>query len=331
MPKVVRFHQLGGPEVLQFEEEPQRQPGKGEVRLRVQAVGLNRAESLYFRGQYFEQPQLPSRLGYEAVGIVDAVGPDVDKSLVGQRFGTVPGYSQNQYGVLGEEAIVPVSSLAKIPDALSAEQGAAVWMQYATAYGALVDIARVHAGDFVIITAASSSVGLAAIQIVKDAGATAIATTRTGAKRQELLDLGADHVIATDEENVAARVQQITAGKGTRIAFDAVAGPFVEKLVAAAAPGGIVIVYGALALQPTPFPLRPCMGKGLSMRGYTLHEITHDPERLDRARNYIYERLNDGRFVPKVAKVFPFPQSADAYRYLESNQQVGKVVISLQA
>ncbi len=329
MPKIVRFHQTGGPEVLQFEEEPQRQPSEGEVRLRVQAIGLNRAESLYYHGHYFEQPQLPSRLGYEAVGIVDAVGPDGDKSLVGQRMGMVPGYSQNQYGVLGEEAIVPESSLARLPDALTAEQGAAVWMQYTTAYGALVDIGKVQADDFVVITAASSSVGLAAIQIVQGEGATAIATTRTGAKRQELLDLGADHVIATEEEDLPERVQEITAGKGARIVFDAIAGPFLEKLAGAAAKGGIIVEYGALSMQPTPFPLRPAMSKGLSIRGYTLHEISQDPQRLERARQYVYDRLADGRFVPKIAKVFPFTEAMEAYRYLESNQQVGKVVISV--
>ena len=123
MPKVVRFYEIGGPENLRIEDMPAREPGKGEVKLRVQAVGLNRAEALYVRGQYFERPQLPSRIGYEASGIVEAVGPDVDRSWIGKPVSTIPGYSQNQYGVLAEEAIVPESSLGEYPQKLSPVEG----------------------------------------------------------------------------------------------------------------------------------------------------------------------------------------------------------------
>ncbi|MFZ0662061.1 MAG: alcohol dehydrogenase catalytic domain-containing protein [Acidobacteriaceae bacterium] len=124
MPKAVRFHEIGGPENLKIEEVPARQPGLGEAKLRVEAVGLNRAESLYYRGQYMEKPELPSRIGYEAAGVVQAVGPDVDKSWVGRRAATVPGYSQNKYGVLAEEAIVPASALAAYPEKLSPAEAA---------------------------------------------------------------------------------------------------------------------------------------------------------------------------------------------------------------
>ena len=176
MSKAVRFEQLGGPEVLRIEDVADRHPGAGEVLLAVEAVGLNRAESMYYHGLYMEQPHLPSGVGYEAVGVVSAVGPGVDASLVGKRFGTIPGYSMNQYPVLAERAVVPASVLAPIPDSFSAAEGAAVWMQYCTAYGALVPFGKVSSGDFVIITAASSSVGLAAIQIVKAQGGISIAT-----------------------------------------------------------------------------------------------------------------------------------------------------------
>jgi NADPH:quinone reductase-like Zn-dependent oxidoreductase len=329
MPKVVRFYELGGPEVLRFEEEPSRQPGKGEVKLHVEALGLNRAETLFMRGQYFERPVLPSRLGYEAAGIVEAVGPGVDKSWIGKRVATIPGYSMNQYGVFSEEAIVPVSSLGEYPDKLSPAQGAAIWMQYSTAWGALVHFGKVAKGDFVVITAASSSVGLAAIQIVKDAGAIAVATTRASQKSKELSSLGADHVIATEEEDYVARVNEITAGKGARLTFDAVAGPFVEQLAKAAANEGIIFEYGALSLQPTPFPIRVALPKGLSIRGYTLHEVTASTEIVDAAKKYTYDRLADGRFTPRIAKSFPFSQTVEAYQYLESNAQIGKVVVTL--
>lgn len=328
MPKAIRFHQIGGPENLKFEDAPTREPGKGEVRLRVEATGLNRAESLYFRGQYLEKPELPSRLGYEAAGTVEAVGPDVDKSWIGKRVATIPGYSQNKYGSLAEEAIVPASALGEVPEKLSAVEAAAVWMQYVTAWGALVHIGKVGKEDFVIIPAASSSVGLAAIQIVKDAGATAIAATRTSKKRDELISLGADHVIVTEEEDLSSRVKDITAGKGARLIFDPVAGPFVEKLAQAASQYGIIFEYGALSLESTPFPFFHALRKSLTFRGYTLHEVSHDPQALATAKQYVYDRLADGRFAPKIARTFPFAQTVEAYKYLESNAQIGKIVIT---
>jgi NADPH:quinone reductase-like Zn-dependent oxidoreductase len=329
MPKVVRFHQLGGPENLRFEDVPQQEPGEGEARIRVQAAGLNRAELLYCMGMYLEKPQLPSRLGYEVSGVVDAVGDGVDASWVGKQVATLPGISQNRYGTLGEEAIVPARVLAEYPANLSPEQGAAIWMQYLTAYGALVHHGKVKADDFVSIPAASSSVGLAAIQIVRDAGATAIAVTRTSAKKQELLDLGAHHVIASEEDDYVARANEITGGKGVRLTFDPVAGSFVEKLAEAASEGGTIFEYGGLSMAPTPFPLSVAIGKALVIRGYSIREILPDPEGLATAKKYVFDRLADGRFVPKIAKTFPFAQTVAAYQFLASNQQVGKVMITV--
>ena len=329
MPKIIRFYQSGGPENLKFEELPSQKPGKGEVRLRVQAVGLNRAESMFYRGQYLEQPQFPSRLGYEAAGVVEAVGEDVDPTWVGKAVATVPGFSMTRYGTLGEEAVVPVTALGEYPANLTPVQASAIWMQYLTAYGALVHAGGVKAGDFVSITAASSSVGLAAIQIVRDAGATAIAVTRTSAKRQELLALGAHHVVASEEEDYVARVKEITGGEGVRLTFDPVAGPFLEKLAAASARGGIIFQYGWLSGQPTPFPLFAALGNSLTVRGYILMEITLNPALLKTATKYVVDRLADRRFVPKIAKTFPFADTVEAYRFLESNQQIGKVVITV--
>jgi len=202
-----------------------------------------------------------------------------------------------------------------------------VWMQYLTAYGALKLFGEIGPEDFVIIPAASSSVGLAAIQIVKAEGATAIAATRTSAKREELLKLGADFVIATEEEDLPARVMEITGGKGARVIFDPVGGPYVEKLAEAAAPEGIIFLYGGLSGEPTMFPIAS-FRKALSLRTYTLLQLWDKPGRMEEAQRYINERLADGRFVPKVAKTFPFAKTREAYEYLESNQQIGKVVIT---
>jgi NADPH:quinone reductase-like Zn-dependent oxidoreductase len=328
MPKIVRFHGLGGPDALRIEEEPLRQPGKGEVRLKVQAVGLNRAELMFMRDQYVEHPKLPAGLGYEAAGVVEAVGPDVEKSWMGKRFSTIPSFSMNDYAMLGEEVIAPAGALAEYPEKLSPIEGASIWMQYMTAYGALIAIAHITKGDFVVITAASSSVGIAAIEIAKAEGAVSIATTRKSNKKDELLSLGANHVVATEEEDLVARVKEITLGKGARVTFDPVGGPSVDKLAKAAAIGGTIFEYGLLSMQPTPFPLFSALPKGLCLRGYSLMEVTRDPQKLPAAKTYVYDRLADGRFRPKIAKVFPFAQTAEAYKYMESNAQVGKVVIT---
>ncbi|MGA3011514.1 MAG: zinc-dependent alcohol dehydrogenase family protein [Terracidiphilus sp.] len=327
MPNAIRFSQLGGPEVLHMENLPARQPGSGEVLLKVEAVGLNRAESMYFHGHYMEATNLPSGLGYEAVGKVIAVGSGVDSTLVGKRFGTIPGFSMNQYPVLAEEAVVPASVLAAVPGSFSAVEGAAVWMQYCTAYGALVPFSKVTAGDFVIITAASSSVGLAAIQIVKAQGGISIATTRTSTKKNQLIALGADHVVATEEEDLVARVQSITGGKGARVVFDPVGGDYINTLAQATGNGGTIFVYGMLSGKPTPFPLA-AFGRRISMFGYTFGELRGTPE-WETMKKYIYDRLADGSFKPKIARTFPFDQTVEAYKYLESNEQIGKIVITL--
>jgi NADPH:quinone reductase-like Zn-dependent oxidoreductase len=298
---MVRFREVGGPEVLRIEEQPPKQPGKGEVRLKVQAVGLNRAELMFMRDQYVEHPKLPGGLGYEAAGLVEAVGPDVDKSWIGKPVSTIPSFSMNDYAMLGEEVIAPVAALGEYPPNLSAVEGAAIWMQYLTAYGALIAIAHVTKGDFVVITAASSSVGIAAIEIAKAEGAVSIATTRKSNKKAELLTLGANHVIATEEEDIVARVKEITGGNGARVTFDPVG-----------------------AMQPTPFPLFTAVPKELCLRGYSLMEVTRNGKKLPVAKKYVHERLADGRFRPKIARIFPFAQTVEAYKYLESNAQLGK-------
>jgi len=328
--KIVRFHRLGGPEVLQLDTLALPRPGRGEVRLRVKAIGLNRAEAMFRQGQYLVAPELPSKLGYEASGIVEEVGDGVDPVWLGRTVSTVPAFPANTYGVYGEVAIVPAHALAAYPDRLSYQQGTSIWMQYLTAYGALVWLAGIGPGDHVLLTAPSSSVGLAAIEICKAQGATAIAATRTAVKKAELLAAGAGHVVVTQAEDLAARVAEITGGKGARIAFDPVAGPGLATLAEAAAPGGTIFEYGALAQEPTPFPLHAALGKGLTIRGYTLFEVVSRPETFIAAKKYVFDHLATGTFKPRIDRVFPLAGIAEAHRYLESNAQIGKIVVTVE-
>ena len=329
MARIVRFSKTGGPEVLKIEQVDVPPPGPGEVRIAVKALGLNRAEAMFRAGQYLEQPKFPARLGYEAAGTVEAVGAGVQDLKVGDAVSTIPAFSQNQYGVYGDTAIVPAFAVAKHPASLSWTEAAAVWMQYATAYGALIDIAGLKAGDTLLIPAASSSVGIAAIQIARMIGATPVALTRSSTKRQALLDAGAAHVIATGEQDLVAEVMKITDGKGARIVFDPVGGPTIARLAAAMAKGGTLFLYGALSSEPTPVPLMDVLGKSLTIRGYMLFEITGDPQRLERAKRFIIGGLSAGTLKPVVAKTFTLDEIVDAHRFMESNQQVGKIVVTV--
>ena len=328
MSRIVRFHRTGGPEVLQLDELDIGQPKAGEVRIRVRALGLNRAEAMFRAGAYLETPKPPSKLGYEAAGPIEALGPGVTGFAVGDAVSTIPSFSMGQYGVYGDAAIVPVHAVAKHPASLSWSEAASIWMQYLTAYGALVEIGALAKGEAVVITAASSSVGLAAIQIVNSLGAVSIAATRTSAKRDALLKAGAQHVIATEEQDLAKEVMRVTDGKGARIAFDPVCGPGVEALAAAMAAGGTVFLYGALAREPTPFPLFSALAKNLVLRGYVLFSFVSNKEGFDRGKRFIVDGLAAGRLKPIIARTFALTDIVEAHRYLESNQQFGKIIVT---
>jgi len=192
---------------------------------------------------------------------------------------------------------------------------------------AIIEIAHATIGDYVIIRAASSSVGLAAIQLANWAGATPIAATRTSHKRQALLDHGAMHVIATEEQNLVDEVMRLTGGKGARIVFDPVGGPYVDTLAQAMAVDGTLFIYGGLSGQPTMHPHWPAAMKNLSIRGWVASTIWNHPERFARAKQLVLRGLAEGRLEPVIAKTFELDDIVEAHRYLESNQQMGKIVV----
>src|SRR6201984_3598560 len=171
MSRTIKFAKAGGPEVLEFIEMEVPAPGPHEVRIRVKAIGINRAESMWRNDKYIEPVKFPAGLGYEAAGIVDAAGKDVTDFAVNDAVSTIPAFSMNQYFTYGEVILAPAHAVVKHPQSLSFVEAASVWMMFLTAYGALIFDAHVKAGDFVIIPAASSSVGLAAAPIVDFAGA----------------------------------------------------------------------------------------------------------------------------------------------------------------
>lgn len=338
MAKIVRFYEIGSADVLKVEEAPVQDPVGGEVRIQVKAFALNRAEVYFRQDQYIESPQLPSRLGYDAAGVVDAVGSGVTNVSVGDRVSTFPAFSQGQYGVYGEWAIVPAHAVIAYPENLSLEEAATTGVQYMTGYFALFEHGKLKAGDYILITAASSSTGVAAISLAKAVGATVIATTRTSAKKQQLLDLGADVVIATQEENLVEAVRHITNNRGVEVIYDPIAGKNVELFADIIAPTGAIILYGVLDLSPITFPLFPLLIKGANVHPYKVFDFTGlpnldlpiKPEAVERAKAFIVSKLQDGSLKPIIAKTFTLDEVADAHRLMESNEQVGKIVVTVQ-
>lgn len=329
MARIVRIHEYGDASVLRLEELELPAPAADEVQIDVKAIGLNRAEVMFRSHAYLQDAIFPSRLGYEAAGVVAAVGSAVSEIKVGDAVALIPPLDIARWGTYGDTANVPAHLTVKIPQGQSFEEAAASWMQYVTAWGALIEQAKLRQGDFVLVTAASSSVGLAAFQVARMVGATPIAITRTRAKQQALLDAGAVHVIVSDEEDIVERVMAITDGQGARVVFDPVGGPSFEPLTQSMARGGILLEYGALSPEPTPFPLFTVLGKSLTLKGYLYAEIVADPEALARAKAFILQGLASGALRPIIAKTFALDAIQEAHRCLEANQHVGKIVVTV--
>jgi len=332
MPKIVRLHRLGGPEELRLEDAAPEMPQAGEVRIRVQAIGLNNSEAQLRRGDYpMLKASLPCRIGRECAGIVDAIAPDVESIGLGDLVSTIPAFDIQRNGVYGDWCVVPAAAVVRVPAHLDRIEAAAVWQQYLTAYGPLVEYGRADGRHTVLITAGASSVGLGAIQMAKTLGCKVIATTRSGGKAEIIRRAGADHVIVTERDKLVPSVLDATGGRGFDFALDPIAGPGLANLVDAAANSATIFLYGQLATEATPFPLVTVMRKGLSIRGYTLWEITLDPQKRERAVRFIFDGLDARRLRPIVDRIFDLSDIVAAHRYLESGQQAGKIVVKTES
>lgn len=304
-------------------------PGPGQVAVRVEALGLNRAEALFRSGTYYYQPALPaSRLGYEASGVVEAIGEGVTELAVGDPVMTGPGIEMSAQGVYAERVVLPESAVLPRPASVDAVTGAASWLTYTTAYGGLLETAGLRPGDHVLITGASSGVGTAAIQVARRIGAIPLVTTRTEEKRQGLLDAGAAEVIVSggDAELVAKEVRRLTGGRGAEVVFDAIGGPGFRPLAEALAEGGSVLVYGWLDRRPAEIP----WNWPFTIHTYANMNLTATPGGRRRSTAFVNAGLVDGGFRPVVAEVFDgLDRIQDAHRLMESNRHTGKIVVRI--
>ncbi len=326
----IMMHETGGTDVLKYETVDLPNPKEDELLIRVDAVGLGFGEVLYRMGIYVQQTVLPTSLGNYAVGVVEQAGPGVTGWKAGDRVTVLPTFEMNTYSVYGKHAIVPASSAAPYFEQWTPEENAGIWMQAITAYGALIHYAKIQSDDFVLLTPASGGVGQAAIATAKRAGATVITTTRTQEKAQMLKDLGADHVVVTDEEDISDRIREITNGQGVRIAFNALTGDLTTKLAGdVVSKGGTIIMYGGIGGQETVLPYPQLITRGITIQGYTLYELTYHAENLPGLIDYVKEGVADGTYKPNVDKVFPFEKIAEAHDYMTAGSTKGAVILQV--
>ncbi len=264
--RVIRFDHAGNARVLKVIQETPRQPEVDEVLVRVKASGVNRAETIYREDQYIYPAQFPSRIGMEGVGIVESIGAEVKNFSVGDRVAILSSVHQPFEGTHGDHVTVKATNLIKATQRLSDVEEAATWNSYLTAYGALIHVAGLQQGQTLLITAAASSVGLAAIALAKNVGAQVVATTRKPDKQQALKDAGANSVVVTGSESVAERVLAATNQVGADVIFDPIAGAMAQEFMKALRTGGHYIAYGVFGGMNTDIPMFTAFEKLLTFR-----------------------------------------------------------------
>ena len=340
--RAVVITKTGGPEVLRVEERPDPPVGSGEIRIAVKASGINFADLMARSGVYPDAPSPPSVVGYEVAGEVESVGDGVDEFKPGDRV-----LAGTRFGGYAELVSVPTNQAYPLQKKLSFEQGAAVPVNYATAYAALVIMGGLREGDRALIQAAAGGVGIAGTQIAKSIGAEVFGTA-SSSKHDAIREQGVDHPIDYRNQDFEAEVMRITAGEGVDVVIDAIGPSSFRKSYRALRTGGRLIMYGASELQTgetrdlravarglvrMPGATMPwwksmaVMNENKGVFGLNMLKWWDTEKSLDRALEPLREGLDKGRLVPVVAEAFPFDRAADAHRFIAERRNVGKVVL----
>ncbi|WP_406293384.1 zinc-binding dehydrogenase [Embleya sp. NBC_00888] len=325
----VVFHEHGGPEVLKIEPAVDRPLRSGEVRFAVSAFALNRGDLMFLRGEYYTIPELPSRLGSEAAGIVTAVAPDVTDFRVGDRVGSLPFFTVH-HGVQGTTATVPADYLAPTPEFLDDIEACSIWMQYLTAYFAFQGASRVEEGDTVLVTAAASSAGLGALQVASLLGARTVATTRSTAKAELLRAAGATAVVHPGSRSLAATIHEVSGGRGVAVAFDSLGGDSLNDYAEHLAPGATVLGLGMLSGRLPTIPMAEMCRAEAVFRPFSLFNHMARADERRTGVEFVQKAVHAG-LRPRIGATFAFPDLVAAYYAMESNRHVGKIVVRCPA
>lgn len=315
----------GGPEVLRVAEVPDPVPGEREVVLDVRAAALNRADLLQRRGVYPPPPGASSVLGLECAGIVSALGPGIAAASLGERvMALLPGGGYAERVAVHEQLLLP------IPPGLSFEAAAAIPEAFLTASEALFTLGRVLPGEWVLVHAAASGVGSAAVQLALRAGARVLATTSAG-KVARVRELGAERVVARESEDFAAVALELTDGRGVDVIVDLVGGAYFAKHAACLASLGRHVVVGLVGGAKAELDLSRVLARRHAILGLVMRtrSVADKIAVVERFRRQWLPRFADGGLEPLVDSIFSFADVARAHERMEANANVGKIVLRL--
>ena len=323
MPHAIRVHEIGGPEVLKWEEVEVGEPGPGEIRLRQEAAGVNFID-VYHRTGLYPQP-LPFIPGVEGAGVVEAIGSDVTSMQVGDRVaygGPVGGYA--------EVRLIPADRVVKLPDGISAEAAAAMMLKGMTAEMLLRRVYPVKPGDAILVHAAAGGVGLILCQWAKALGATVIGTVGSDEKAELARAHGCDHPIVYTRDDFVAEVERITGGAKLPVVYDSIGRDTFLKSLDCLRPRGLMVSFGNASGPVDPFPPGILAQKGsLFLTRPTMYHYTATRAELEAAANELFELVENGTIRVEVNQRFALRDAAEAHRALEARQTSGSTVLTV--
>jgi NADPH2:quinone reductase len=322
--KALRIERIGGPEVMQLVEIPVPEPGPGEIRVKMEASGLNYSDIMTREGRYLRETPLPLTLGHEICGVIEKVGAGVEGWSTGQRVLAVTGQ-----GGLAEYVLVPAANLVPDPGGLTPPEGAALLVQGLTAVQLIDDAAKVRPGETVLVHAAAGGVGTLAVQIARARGARALGTSSSEEKCRLIAELGATPINYARGDWVQ-EVLALTAGKGADVILECIGGAVLERSYKEAlADFGRLVVYGIAGGKVVDFDNYEILASNKSLIGFWLgpHFARH-MDRIIAAREKIVRMVQKGELRLIVGKIFRLEEAADAFAHMESRKSVGKVVVT---
>ena len=336
--KAIWITRAGGPEVLEVRDGPDPVPRAGEVRVRVRAAGLNFADIMARLGLYPDAPKLPAVVGYEVAGVVDALGPGVTTPEVGTRV-----LGMTRFGGQAELVCVPAVQAVPMPEAMSFEEGAALPVNYLTAYHALFRVAAVRPREKVLVHMAAGGVGLAALQLCRTVEGVETFGTASASKHGAVREQGCQHPIDYRTQDYEAEVRRLTGGRGVDVVLDPLGGKDWRKGYRLLRPAGRLVAYGfanlasgekrdylRLAQEMVQVPIHTPLGlmnDNRAVAGVNIGHLWGEVEMLSEELSAIVALYQRGAIKPHVDVSFPFARAADAHRHIQSRRNVGKVVL----
>jgi len=322
MSHAIRIHSTGGPEVLKYEEVAVGAPGPGEARVRHTAIGVNYIDT-YHRGGLYPLT-LPSGIGNEAAGVVEAVGPGVDWVKPGDRVASCTG----PLGAYSSERIVPADRVVKLPDAIADRTAASMMLKGLTVQYLFRQTFPLKGGETILFQAAAGGVGLIACQWARALGVTMIGTVGSDAKAALARENGCTHTIVYTRENFVERVKEITGGKGVPVVYDGVGKDTFPASLDCLAPRGMFVSFGNASGPVPPFNIMLLSQKGsLYATRPTLVTYASKRESLNAMAGELFDLVQAGRIKPDARQTFPLKDAAEAHRSLESRKTTGSTLL----